>query len=251
MQVNGDYGKFCIENNITKISNGDLQRITFSGVRDMDEAKRLIDQLVCPLDHINEKFKPMVIVHMVVACCRLQHYMVFQESNSQLLYSITRFKLQNILKVQISMEMHTSMLFIKVMDWNGLLEWMETGSVIGVNLQAYRKACADASASQIPFAKEWAKYNGDDNYEKYMKDLDSHTHMIARVTMNGFVQLHLMWNKEPLLLLSPSSSFPVKRKKQDKFEKHYKVGGVFWTEEVEIMAKMRMGLIMHAIEILS
>ena len=182
---------------------------------------------------------------------------------NQLLFSIMHLKLDHILKVKVMMEMHTSMLFLKVKNWNGLLEWMESSDVIGKKLHAYRQACKAAYESQIPFVKLWAKYTKyDDDYEKYMRDIDAYTHMIARITMNGFVQIHLMWNKEALLdhdikyrkkkiPASGTSNTNAVAVVPNGSGSGSIIGGVFWTKEVEAMTKMRMGLIMHAIEILS
>jgi hypothetical protein len=309
--VNGDFGKFCVENDASKVANSEYQRITFSAVRDMNDAKSLISQLVLPnlvskgtqdvfgdIDCGNTGLKPsyssdeeymgMIVVHMVVASCRIQHYISFNERNSPLAMNIMCFKLQHIFNVERRVEMDTSMIFLKVKDWQALLGWMESDEMkclVGTSgtcplstlslhasphgdscLLAYREACQAAIDSQKPYMQAWLKYTSMQQNATHVgnnstltsldRDIDANAHMIARITMNGFVQIHLMWNKEK------------SHKKQKRIQRNLpfhsdaspsvesnlpvpQIGGVFWTPEVEKMVKMRMGLIMYAIEILT
>lgn len=176
--------------------------------------------------------------------------------------------------------MDTSMMFLKVNNWKGVLEWMESKQVLGTELAAYRLACARAMESQSLYVKAWLKEHvvlesmpdslhtcslQDEEKleclspEVLERDIDSNSHMIARITMNGFVQMHLIWNKEKkqtkkqreMAQLMCVEKKPQVCLHQKCLDAKKKIGGVFWTPEVETMVKMRMGIIMYAIEILS
>lgn len=259
LQVNGDYGKFCIENDPIKMGRGELQKITFSAVRNMQEAQALVMEVV-DLQHDcqsndterNDAENIMTVVHMVIGSCRVQHYMFFSEAFSQLPYSIMNYNLGHIFSIERRIEMDASMMFLKVTNWDALLTWIESSDVVGCKLNAYRHACQRAHDSQIPFVKTWTKaVKNDDDYQKYVKDLDTYAHMIARITMNGFVQIHLMWNKKKGAKLQTESEQEIKNSGSNRCSSQNPcMGGIFWTPEVEVMVKMRMGLIMHVIEIL-
>lgn len=273
--VNGECGKFCVENDVLKMSYKEVQKVTFSAVRDMRQAKMLISQLVMPVvdsstSSTSKKslYKPMVVVHMVVASCRVQHYIAFGAVSSQLSRSIVCFNLQHIFSFERRLEMDTSMMFLKVKDWNALLLWMESPEVLGESMHAYREACRKAKESQLPYIEAWlethdfssvdSKENKNDKKKEscpFERDIDENAHMMARITMNGFLQIHLMWNKEDRLAKRVPKSVRKGRKgagaKQVEAAVVPKIGGIFWTDEVEVMVKMRMGIIMYAIEILS
>lgn len=152
-------------------------------------------------------------------------------------------------------EKDTSMVFLKTHNWKGLLDWMESPKVLGYRLEAYRQACQAASDSQCRFDVAGSR------------DMDTDSHMIARITMNGFVQMHVMWNKNMSSknltnnlannLANSRGNEQKKRKLVDSSDTvgkgggGKKGGGIIWTREVETMVKMRMGMIMLAIEILS
>lgn len=278
--VNGVYGKFCVENDAFKMTQGEFQRITFTAVRDMDMAKVLVSEMVKPLEDNSlsrtpgelwtgkeNKPKGFVIVHMVVASCRMQHYISFSNGINQLARSITTLRLWHIFSMVNMMEAPPSMLFLKVNDWEALLEWMESGDALGERLDAYRQACALAQERQAYYLQ---------NMRESMKDLDrpaeketkciaqamdAHSHMVMRITMNGFVQMHLMWNEEKQKQAgrgrkraSKSSAESLCADKVSAKNENPKdaniVHGIFWCKEVEVMVKMRMGLVLQAIEIL-
>ena len=96
--------------------------------------------------------------------------------------------------------MDTSMMFLKIRDWHAFLSWMESPDVLNCHLKAYREACAKAQHSQLYHMKRWLLENQDAkeavDVKTECKHMDMNAHMIARVTMNGFVQVHFMWNKD-------------------------------------------------------
>jgi hypothetical protein len=123
--------------------------------------------------------------------------------------------------------MDNSMMFLRVRNWDNLLEWMESVEVLNCKLQAYRDTCSLATSSLRN------------------KNVDKESHMIARITMNGFVQMHLMWNAHQ----DQRYSSGVQKNKGR--ERDAECRGIQWTSDVDKMVKLRMGLVMAVIEILS
>jgi hypothetical protein len=301
--VNGGCGKFCVENNPAKISRHELQKITFTAVKEMGRALQLVSQMTVPnspaadtcayayedamdvdlldgQDSVDSRVQPSVVVHMVIMYCRISHHVSFSGVIDLLPLSIRKYKLEHIFAIERRLEMDTSMVFLKVVNCQALLEWAESAEGLDYKLCAYKQACNMAHSNTANAL------------------IDIHCHVMARITRNGFIQMHLMWNKHRHDNSQEEGGFVVqgkgdstgkghtdkvqtgkghtdkghtdkvqtgkghtdkvhtgkvhhkKKATANKCSEHMHLKGIQWTTHVEKMAKMRVGLVMAVIEML-